>query len=46
MNPNNPESNYIRTYLDWLADMPWAKLSQACFHWLPPPKFWTLIITA
>ena len=27
MNPNNPESNYIRTYLDWLADMPWAKLS-------------------
>lgn len=27
MNPNNPESNYIRTYLDWLADMPWTKLS-------------------
>ncbi len=27
MNPNNPESNYIRTYLDWLADMPWIKLS-------------------
>ena len=27
MNPNNPESNYIRTYLDWLADMPWGKLS-------------------
>lgn len=27
MNPNNPESNYIRTYLDWLADMPWVKLS-------------------
>jgi ATP-dependent Lon protease len=24
MNPNNPEYGYIRTYLDWLAEMPWS----------------------
>ncbi len=27
MSPQNPESNYIRTYLDWLVDMPWSKFS-------------------
>lgn len=27
MSPNNPESGYIRNYLDWLTDMPWAILS-------------------
>ncbi len=27
MSPNNPEGGYIRNYLDWLCDMPWAKLS-------------------
>lgn len=25
MSPNNPESAYIRNYLDWLTDMPWSK---------------------
>lgn len=27
MNPNNPESGYIRNYLDWLTDMPWGTYS-------------------
>lgn len=27
MNPNNPESGYIRNYLEWLCDMPWSKLT-------------------
>lgn len=27
MNPANPESNYVRTYLDWLTSMPWGKFS-------------------
>lgn len=27
MSPNNPESAYIRNYLDWLCDMPWGKVS-------------------
>lgn len=27
MSPNNPESAYIRNYLDWLCDMPWSKVS-------------------
>lgn len=25
MSPNNPESAYIRNYLDWLCDVPWSK---------------------
>jgi ATP-dependent Lon protease len=24
MNPNHPEFSYIRTYLDWLVEMPWS----------------------
>jgi len=24
MNPNHPEYSYIRTYLDWLVEMPWS----------------------
>ncbi|MDO8487710.1 MAG: endopeptidase La [bacterium] len=28
MSFNNPEANYIRTYLEWLADMPWSTLSK------------------
>lgn len=24
MSPNNPETGYIRTYLDWLVAMPWS----------------------
>lgn len=27
MSPNNPESGYVRTYLDWLTNMPWSKES-------------------
>ncbi len=27
MNPNHPEVGYIRTYLDWLTEMPWQKSS-------------------
>ena len=27
LNPNHPEVGYIRTYLDWLTEMPWAKFS-------------------
>jgi len=27
MNPNHPEVGYIRTYLDWLTEMPWSKSS-------------------
>src|SRR3989344_9633428 len=27
MSPHNPESGYIRNYLDWLCDMPWDKVS-------------------
>jgi ATP-dependent Lon protease len=27
MNPYNPEAGYIRTYLEWLTDMPWSNHS-------------------
>lgn len=27
MSPYNPESGYLRNYLDWLCDMPWNKVS-------------------
>jgi len=29
MNMNNPESGYIRAYLEWLSDMPWAKKTKS-----------------
>jgi ATP-dependent Lon protease len=25
ISPHNPEGSYIRSYLDWLCDMPWSK---------------------
>jgi len=28
MSSYNPESAYIRTYLDWLTDMPWSKVTK------------------
>ena len=28
MSFNNPEANYVRTYLEWLADMPWSASSK------------------
>lgn len=27
LNPQNPETGYIRNYLDWLCDMPWSEFS-------------------
>lgn len=27
LSPHNPETGYIRNYLDWLTDMPWSKMS-------------------
>jgi ATP-dependent Lon protease len=27
LSPHNPEGGYIRNYLDWLVDMPWAVVS-------------------
>ena len=27
LNPNHPEVGYIRTYLDWLTEMPWSESS-------------------
>ncbi|MFH1289380.1 MAG: endopeptidase La [Patescibacteria group bacterium] len=27
LNPNHPEVGYIRTYIDWLVDLPWSKTS-------------------
>jgi len=27
LNPNHPEHGYIRTYLDWLTEMPWSAAS-------------------
>lgn len=29
LSPHNPESGYIRNYLDWLTDMPWNKISES-----------------
>lgn len=29
MSPSNPESGYLRTFLDWLISMPWAKFSRS-----------------
>lgn len=29
MHSYNPETGYLRTYLDWLVDMPWSKFSQS-----------------
>jgi len=29
MSPHNPESGYIRNYLEWLSDMPWAVSSKS-----------------
>jgi ATP-dependent Lon protease len=28
MSPYNPEASYIRSYLDWLTDIPWSKSSK------------------
>lgn len=28
MNPNHPEFGYIRSYLDWLTEMPWSKATR------------------
>jgi ATP-dependent Lon protease len=28
MSPHNPETGYIRNYLDWLTDMPWNNTSE------------------
>jgi len=28
LSSHNPESGYIRNYLDWLVDMPWSELSK------------------
>ncbi len=28
MSPFNPEGGYLRSYLDWLVEMPWAKASR------------------
>jgi ATP-dependent Lon protease len=30
MSPHAPESSMIKTYLDWLADLPWKKTSTDC----------------
>jgi len=27
LNPQSPETSYVRNYLDWLTDMPWSKFS-------------------
>ncbi|MBI2587313.1 endopeptidase La [Candidatus Amesbacteria bacterium] len=29
MSPYNPEGSYLRSYLDWLASMPWTKITSA-----------------
>jgi len=30
MSPHAPEASMIKTYLDWLADLPWSKTSADC----------------
>ncbi len=32
MSPFNPEASYIRTYLDWLIDLPWSKKDSSVFN--------------
>ena len=29
LNPNNPESGFLKNYLEWLCDMPWSKVSDS-----------------
>lgn len=29
LNPNNPESGFLKNYLEWLCDMPWSKTSSS-----------------
>lgn len=30
MQPGNPEGSVIRTYVEWLIDLPWSKTTQEC----------------
>ena len=29
MSPHSPEGSYIRNWLDWMVDMPWAKRTES-----------------